>query len=359
MRQALWYAFNQEDFLKAVIGDPSTTRPARRCSCAARRWPRTRAWTGCSSPTSSKAQALLKEAGYDGTPIVLMHSTDLDVLTNLAPVAKKLMEKAGFKVDMQSMDWQTLVARRAKKEPPNAGGWHAFLTSWVSADITNPDLHGLHELGCDKAMFGWPCDAEMEKLRDEFARETDPAKQKAIAEAVQVRATQVVSHIPRPVVSAGRCAQERRRHPDGAGAGVLEHRRPVADWPTSRRREPRRRPLRRTGTHARLRAAQTGRDHPRDADRRGARLPDAAADAIRSGRHHRRRQCQHRAGGRDPASGSGLDQPILTQFFIWIGKTLQGDFGESFFFKKQVAELILDRLEPTLALALFTIASPC
>jgi peptide/nickel transport system permease protein len=51
----------------------------------------------------------------------------------------------------------------------------------------------------------------------------------------------------------------------------------------------------------------------------------------------------------------GLDQPILTQFVIWMGKTLQGDFGESFFFKKQVAELISDRLEPTLSLACFTI----
>ncbi|RPI43153.1 MAG: ABC transporter permease, partial [Hyphomicrobiaceae bacterium] len=51
----------------------------------------------------------------------------------------------------------------------------------------------------------------------------------------------------------------------------------------------------------------------------------------------------------------GLDQPILTQFVIWMGKTLQGDFGESFFFKKQVAELIVDRLEPTLSLAFFTL----
>jgi peptide/nickel transport system substrate-binding protein len=42
-----------------------------------------------------KAQELLKETGYDGTPIVLMHSTDLQTLTNLAPVAKALMEKAG------------------------------------------------------------------------------------------------------------------------------------------------------------------------------------------------------------------------------------------------------------------------
>ncbi|HJZ44093.1 MAG TPA: ABC transporter permease [Hyphomicrobiaceae bacterium] len=51
----------------------------------------------------------------------------------------------------------------------------------------------------------------------------------------------------------------------------------------------------------------------------------------------------------------GLDQPILTQFVIWGGKLLQGDLGESFFFKKQVAELIADRLEPTLSLALCTI----
>jgi hypothetical protein len=37
---------------------------------------------------------------------------------------------------------------------------------------------------------------EMEKLRDQFALETDPAKQKTIAEAVQLQATKMVSHIP-------------------------------------------------------------------------------------------------------------------------------------------------------------------
>jgi len=51
----------------------------------------------------------------------------------------------------------------------------------------------------------------------------------------------------------------------------------------------------------------------------------------------------------------GLDQPILSQFLIWFGNILRGDFGESFFFKKTVAELILGRLEPTLALSLCTI----
>jgi peptide/nickel transport system substrate-binding protein len=94
------------------------------------------------------------------------------------------------------MDWQTLVARRAKKDPPTAGGWHAFLTSWVSIDITNPIFTGFMNSACDKAMFGWPCDPEMEKLRDDFARETDPGKQKAIAEQVSVREGEVVTHIP-------------------------------------------------------------------------------------------------------------------------------------------------------------------
>src|SRR6202158_4205588 len=52
----------------------------------------------------------------------------------------------------------------------------------------------------------------------------------------------------------------------------------------------------------------------------------------------------------------GLDQPIIAQFFIWLGHVLSGDFGESFFYKKQVADLIADRVVPTLALATLTVA---
>jgi peptide/nickel transport system permease protein len=51
----------------------------------------------------------------------------------------------------------------------------------------------------------------------------------------------------------------------------------------------------------------------------------------------------------------GLDRPLVTQFFVWIGRVLQGDLGESFFYKKTVAELIGERLEPTLMLSLCTI----
>ena len=51
----------------------------------------------------------------------------------------------------------------------------------------------------------------------------------------------------------------------------------------------------------------------------------------------------------------GLDAPLLLQFFQWLGNLLRGDFGESFYFKKSVAELITSRLEPTLALSVATI----
>jgi peptide/nickel transport system substrate-binding protein len=195
IRAALWYAFNQEDFLKATIGDPKYYKVCK-------------AMFVCGTPLASdagmedklggniaKARQLLQEAGYDGTPIVLMQSTDIQLLTNMAPVAKAAMEKVGFKVDMQSMDWQTLVARRTKKEPPNAGGWNAFITGWVAADILNPVMAGFVNASCDKAMFGWPCDAEIEKLRDQFSKESDPAKQKAIAEAVQRREGDYPTHI--------------------------------------------------------------------------------------------------------------------------------------------------------------------
>lgn len=51
----------------------------------------------------------------------------------------------------------------------------------------------------------------------------------------------------------------------------------------------------------------------------------------------------------------GLDRPIAQQFVIWAGNVVRGDFGESFFFKKPISALILERVEPTLALAICTL----
>jgi len=188
VRLAALYAMRQEDYLKATIGDPAYYKV---CPAA----------FICGTPNASdktnglllkpdfeKSKALLKEAGYDGTPVVLMQSTTLPVLTNMAPVTKSLLEQGGFKVDMQSMDWQTLVSRRTKKDPADKGGWNVFHTFSVSADALNPISNSYFVAQGDKSWFGWPTDPEMEKLRDTYAKETDPAKAKTLAEAVQLRA---------------------------------------------------------------------------------------------------------------------------------------------------------------------------
>jgi len=51
----------------------------------------------------------------------------------------------------------------------------------------------------------------------------------------------------------------------------------------------------------------------------------------------------------------GLNEPLLVQFFIWLKQIAIGDLGESFYFKIRVVDLIAQRLEPTLSLALLTI----
>jgi len=195
IRQAMLYAFNQKDFLDAVIGDAKWYKTCKAMFMCDTPFASTKGWEDKLESNFDKAKAMLAEAGYDGTPVVLMHSTDLYVLTNLAPVAKSLMERAGLKVTMQSMDWSSLVGRRAKKEPPDQGGWNAFLTSSAAVDIVNPASHAYINASCDKAWFGWACDPGMEELRAKFVTEVDPAKQKAIAEAIQLRAVEQPTHI--------------------------------------------------------------------------------------------------------------------------------------------------------------------
>ena len=51
----------------------------------------------------------------------------------------------------------------------------------------------------------------------------------------------------------------------------------------------------------------------------------------------------------------GLDKPLPMQFGIWLGQMLQGDLGESYYYKVRVTELIAQRIEPTLSLAALTI----
>ncbi|GLQ12131.1 peptide ABC transporter permease [Devosia yakushimensis] len=51
----------------------------------------------------------------------------------------------------------------------------------------------------------------------------------------------------------------------------------------------------------------------------------------------------------------GLDQPVVVQYFIWIGNVLRGDFGVSFEWNQPVSELIWERLGLSFALEIATL----
>jgi peptide/nickel transport system substrate-binding protein len=196
VRQAVLYGLSQKEFLDANVGNPDYYTVCKSLFPCGSPLESTKGWEDKLSGNVAKAKELLAASGYDGTPVVLLHQTDVAGHNNLATVAKPQLERIGLKVDLQPMDWQTLVARRAKKDPLDKGGWSAFFTSWGATDVLNPVSAAFLNASCDKAAFGWPCDAELEKLRDAYAAETDPAKQKAIAEQVQLRVIDYPTHVP-------------------------------------------------------------------------------------------------------------------------------------------------------------------
>ena len=196
IRQAVLYGLSQKEFLDANVGNPEYYTECKSMFPCGSPLESTKGWDDKLSGNVAKAKELLAAAGYDGTPVVLLHQTDVAGHSNLATVAKAQLERMGMKVDLQPMDWQTLVTRRAKKDAPDKGGWSAFFTSWGATDVLNPVSAAFLNASCDKAAFGWPCDPEIEKLRDAYAGETDPAKQKALAEQVQLRVIDYPTHAP-------------------------------------------------------------------------------------------------------------------------------------------------------------------
>jgi peptide/nickel transport system substrate-binding protein len=198
MRRAAMLALRQKDVLHALVGNPKYYK-----LCGA--------IFGCDTPLATdvgsetlvkgngmaQAKKLLAEFGYDGTPVVIMAPSDL-VASKVQPiVAAQLLREAGFKVDVQAMDWQTLVARRSSQKPPKEGGWNMFFTNLTGQDVVNPIAHlQINAKGRHGGWFGWPEDSQIEELRDAYARAKSLDEQKEIATEIQVRVYNEVIYIP-------------------------------------------------------------------------------------------------------------------------------------------------------------------
>ena len=144
----------------------------------------------------TKALQLFKEAGYKGEPITVLQATDHVTITPATQVLVQAMRDAGLNVDAQAMDWGSVVSRRAKKEPPAQGGWNIFVTTSGTIGGSNPILHTWIGAACDKGLFGWPCDPEVEKLRSAYGFAHTDAEKMKVARDLQARAIEQVVYVP-------------------------------------------------------------------------------------------------------------------------------------------------------------------
>ena len=175
----------------------------------------------------AEAKKLLAESGYDGTPIVVMAPGDVVTLKAQPIVAAQLLREAGFKVDVQATDWQTVVTRRASQKPPKEGGWNMFFTNWVGADVVNPVANvSIGGRGTNGGWFGWAEDAKIEaaarRLRALLVARRAEEDRRRHPEA-SLRPGDL--HPARAISGAERLAEIALRRARRSGdAGLLEHR---------------------------------------------------------------------------------------------------------------------------------------
>ncbi|MEI4472301.1 ABC transporter substrate-binding protein [Frigidibacter sp. MR17.24] len=185
VREAALYAIGQADAMQAQFGDPSFYEI---CGAA----------FGCDLPYASdemadmvvesdidKAKALLAEAGYDGAPVMLFHVTDISAFDSVPLVMAEQLRAAGFTVEMQSMDFMTMLSRRANKGPVADGGWSIFVTSWHKTEISDPIRSYMVSASGEDGYAGWVKVPEIEELRTAFLSAASEEERLRIASRIQ------------------------------------------------------------------------------------------------------------------------------------------------------------------------------
>ena len=138
-------------------------------------------------PSPEKAKAMLKEAGYKGEPVVLLHSTDSAMINPIALVAIDQIKRAGFNLEVSTSDYSSQAQRRLRKDPSDKGGWNLMPVVWSGYDMINPLSHYATAYSCGGSYPGWNCDPAMPDLVAKFEVEADPVKRQELAREMQVR----------------------------------------------------------------------------------------------------------------------------------------------------------------------------
>jgi peptide/nickel transport system substrate-binding protein len=197
IRRAIAMAVDQRDYLRAVAGDDT------------KGWGVCEGVFTCDTPMANengsailkthsidRARAALKDAGYAGEKVVLLAPGDYPQINALSLVTADTLRRLGMNLELISTDWGSLVQRRVSKEPVEKGGWSVIHTTSSGQSLALPVFHLFLRANGANAWFGWPEDAEIERLRAAWVAAPDEGAQQRIAAELNARAMQVLPYVP-------------------------------------------------------------------------------------------------------------------------------------------------------------------
>ena len=197
IRRAVLMAMNQEDYMRAIVGDDNKLwKPLPGFFT-----PDTPLYTDAGGDILKQrnieaAKKMIADAGYKGEPVVCLVAQDQPALKAMGDVTVDLLKKIGLNVDFVATDWGTVGARRAQKTPPGQGGWNMFHTWHAGADCLNPSSYTAIRANGDKAWFGWPTSQPVEDAIVEWFDAKDLAGEKVAMAKLNTAALEEVVYAP-------------------------------------------------------------------------------------------------------------------------------------------------------------------
>ena len=198
IRQAIQIALSQQDYMQALVGTDEKLWKA----CPSFFTPGTALYSEDGGEVLKgkrdieKAKALLKEGGYAGQPVTCVVAQDQPITKAFGEITADLLKKIGMTVDFVATDWGTVGQRRASKSPPGQGGWSMFHTWHAGSDTASPVGNIAIRTNGDKAWFGWPDNAEIEKEIGAWYDAKSFDEEKAIIGRVNKLGMEHVTYVP-------------------------------------------------------------------------------------------------------------------------------------------------------------------
>jgi len=198
IRRVVLEAVSQPDYMNSATGgDPGAWKSCHSLFPCGTPYGIPPADAGMSdAPDIEAARRRLRAAGYAGEKVVILNPSDLPIVAPFGQVTFALLQRLGFNVDLQEMDWGTLNARTVSREPVERGGWSLYHTWWggagIALPVTNSPIRGLG----DRGWTGWYTSERMEALNASWLRAPDDAARAGIAAEMNALAMRDAPTVP-------------------------------------------------------------------------------------------------------------------------------------------------------------------